>query len=55
MRISKIGEIHYIMKESMDPINVEKKDQYAWIIHNYEMILWLDDKNNKKGDLEENP
>ena len=41
------------MMESIDGTNEEKKDQYAWIIHNYEMVLWLED--NEKDKLLDDP
>ena len=41
--MSKIGEIHWIIMESREEENAEHKESYAWIIHNYLMLLFLED------------
>ena len=43
MRQSRIGEIHWIIVESREDCNNDKRDQYTWIIHNYLMVLFLED------------
>ena len=55
MRQSKIGEIYWIMKESREDLNIGKKDAYCWIIHNYLLVLYLEDheKETLKEDISE--
>ena len=43
MRMSLIGEIYWVMKESKEVINELKGDEYAKIIHNYLLVLWCED------------
>ena len=44
MRMSLIGEIYWVMKESKEMVNELKGDEYAKIIHNYLLVLWCEDR-----------
>jgi hypothetical protein len=51
MRQSRIGEIHWIIVESREDDNYDMRDEYTWIIHNYLMVLFLED--HEETDLKE--
>lgn len=52
LRQKRIGEIYWIMKEAQE-CDSTKKDQYCYIVHNYLLLLYLEDfkKETLKDDI----
>ena len=45
MRVNRVGEIYYIMKESRKDENFEHSEEFSYIINNYLLLFYLEDHN----------